>query len=171
MTMPAADDRRSADNLPKDNRLPLRSPNTADSRERAVVDVEREHAALRRLFHEVAAAIGAGGATDAAAELMVQLNAELRAHFQMEEVNGIFDQIERDAPQLVGAIQRLRIDHVELLVDAEHLADLGRGMQNNEGRRQFELLFLRFRDRVANHESEENCVVQSAYCVDVGTKD
>lgn len=171
MTTPAADDRLSDANLPQESRLPARSPNTSDLCERAVVEVEREHAALRRLFDEVAAAIGPGGATDDAGQLMVRLDAELKAHFQMEEVNGIFDQIERDASQLVGEIQHLRVDHVELLADAAQLVELGRGIQNQEGRRRFEHLFQRFREHVAYHESQENGVVQRAYCVDEGTKD
>lgn len=171
MTTPAADDRLSDAILPPESRLPARSAQPSDSRERAVVEIEREHAALRRLFDEVAAAIGPGGATHDAGRLMAQLDAELRAHFQMEEVNGVFDQIERDAPHMLGDIQRLRVDHRELLADAARLVELGRSIQNQEGQRRFEHLFQRFREHVAYHESQENCVVQRAYGVDEGTKD
>ncbi len=171
MTTPAADDRTPDANVPQENRLPARSPHTSDSRDRAVVEIERENAALRRLFDEVAEAIGPGGATDHAGQLMVRLYAELKAHFRMEEVDGVFDQIERDAPQMLGDLKRLRVDHMELLADAAHLVELGRGIEQQEGRRRFSLLFQRFREHVASHESQENGVVQRAYCVDEGTKD
>ena len=171
MTTPAAGDRRTTQTLAEKSDSPPQFPPRFDSWELTVADVEREHAELRRLFDEVTAAIGPGGATAKAAKLMSRLDVQLRAHFRMEEVDGIFAQVERDAPQLARDVERLRAEHKELLIDATHLAELAPSLSNEEARRLFAHLFARFRDRVARHESEENGVLQRAYCVDVGTKD
>jgi hypothetical protein len=161
VTMPVADDCLSA-------------PETTaaeDSLAREFAQIEREHAALRGLVERIAAAAGPGGVTSAVARLMAELVAQLRAHFALEENNGIFNQVERDAPHLAGDVARLRLDHSELLIEASGLAEVARGIRTEDRRRQFEHLFRRFRDRVAVHESDENIVVQRAYVDDVGTKD
>jgi hypothetical protein len=161
VTMPAADDRLSA----------LRTTVAEDSRASEFADVEREHAEVRRLIEGVAASVRQGDATSSVAGLMAELVAQLRAHFELEENDGIFNQVERDAPHLAGEIAQLRHEHGELMAEAVGLAALGRDIRNADGQRQFEHLFRRFRDRVAVHESDENIVVQRAYADDVGTKD
>jgi hypothetical protein len=130
-----------------------------------------EHAALRRLFDAVAASIAPGGDPSRTVELMDHLAAELKTHFEMEEVDGVFDEVERDAPQLSHEVHQLRVEHVELLAEVANLVELSRQVGDPARRRQFEHLFGRFRDRMAYHESQENWVVQRAYCVDMGTKD
>lgn len=130
-----------------------------------------EHAALRLLFAAVAANVGPDGDGRLVAELMKQLVDELKMHFQLEEIDGVFDQVERDAPQLSHEVHQLRVEHVELMAEAENLLQLAQKVADPALRRQFQHLFQRFRDRMADHESQENFVVQRAYGVDIGGKD
>jgi hypothetical protein len=130
-----------------------------------------EHAALRLLIASVAANVGPDGDGRLTAELMKQLLDELKTHFKLEEVEGVFDQIEHDAPQLSHEVHQLRVEHVELLAEAENLVQLAQKVADPALRRQFQHLFQRFRDRMAYHESQENHLVQRAYCVDLGGKD
>jgi hypothetical protein len=130
-----------------------------------------EHAALRLLFAGVAANVGPDGDGLHVPELMKQLVDELKVHFRLEEVDGVFDQVERDAPQLSHEVHQLRVEHVELLAEAENLWQLAQKVAEPAMRRQFQHLFGRFRDRMVYHESQENGVVQRAYSVDLGSKD
>jgi acyl-CoA reductase-like NAD-dependent aldehyde dehydrogenase len=88
----------------------------------------------------------------------------------MEEVGGIFDQIELDAPHLSREVRQLRADHRELLEEANELADASVRPWDESSAHQLANLLQRFRDRMQRHESEENCLVQRAYSDDVGTK-
>jgi hypothetical protein len=130
-----------------------------------------EHAALRLLFAAVAANVGPDGDGQHVPELMKQLEDELKVHFRLEEFEGVFDQVTRDAPQLSHEVHQLRVEHVELLAEAENLVKLAQKVADPQMRRQFQHLFGRFRERMAYHESQENGVVQRAYCVDLGSKD
>jgi hemerythrin HHE cation binding domain-containing protein len=130
-----------------------------------------EHIALRLLFASVAANVSPEGEGSLTDELMKQLVDELKIHFRLEEVDGVFDQVERDAPQLSHEVHQLRVEHVELLDEAENLVRLSQKVADPAMRRQFQHLFQRFRDRMAYHESQENSVVQRAYCDDLGSED
>jgi hypothetical protein len=133
--------------------------------------IDAEHAALREYFDEVAASVRADVDSLKTPELMKRLAKELEVHFGLEEVHGIFDQIERDAPHLAHDVQQLRNEHAILLMEAGDLVDMCREPINEKWVRQFSYMFRRFRDRVASHESEEHRLLQRAYCVDLGTKD
>jgi hypothetical protein len=142
-----------------------------EPRDAALVQIEEEHALLRELFEVVSVAARSAGDVETVPELMGSLLAELKNHFHMEEVDGIFDQVDRDAPQLAHEVHQLRVEHVELLDEAANLAELSRCVGDARRRQQFEHLFRRFRERVEWHEAHENGVLQRTYCEDMGTDD
>ena len=86
--------------------------------------IQDEHIALRRLFDDVAASLRADIDAVQTPLLMKRLVAELQDHFTLEEVDGVFDQIERDAPTLASDVKQLRNEHKILLSDANDLVQV-----------------------------------------------
>jgi hemerythrin-like domain-containing protein len=87
---------------------------------RAVLTVVSEHRNLRRLVAEVEAAFSMPTpheecGPDVVAARLDSLCGPLRAHFEEEERAGLFDQIERDAPEHASACARLRDEHATIL--------------------------------------------------------
>jgi hypothetical protein len=130
-----------------------------------------DHEALHRLFNEVQESLDDPKKIGHASDLLTALASAIAAHFRQEEVEGIFDQIEVDAPQLARELRQMRADHLELLDEADDLAAASVRPEQPSSTRQLSILFKRFRERMQRHESEENWLVQRAYCDDVGTKD
>ena len=93
-------------------------------------------------------------------------------HFQKEESAGLFDVVAERAPHLTRLVSRLTQEHYELLARIDNLVRFAR-----RGTGQplcWHMLSLRLRDftkKLQQHESEENGLLQMAYCDDLGTKD
>ena len=93
-------------------------------------------------------------------------------HFQKEECAGLFDVVAERAPHLTRLVSRLTQEHYELLARIDNLIRFAR-----RGTGQplcWHMLSLRLRDftkKLQQHESEENGLLQMAYCDDLGTKD
>jgi iron-sulfur cluster repair protein YtfE (RIC family) len=93
-------------------------------------------------------------------------------HFQKEECAGLFDVVTERAPHLTRIVSRLTQEHYELLARIDNLVRFAR-----RGTGQplcWHMLSLRLRDfikKLHEHESEENGLLQMAYCDDLGTKD
>ena len=84
---------------------------------RAAVD---EHLNLKRLVGQVEAAFSrpepqASRGPDVVAARLDALRGPLRAHFDEEERAGLFEQIERDAPEHATLCARLRDEHETIL--------------------------------------------------------
>ena len=88
---------------------------------RAVQTAVSEHRNLNRLVGQVEAAFSppgrphAGSGPDVVAARLDALRGPLRAHFEEEERAGLFEQIERTAPEHAGACARLRDEHETIL--------------------------------------------------------
>ena len=126
---------------------------------------------MRRHFDAVQASLASLHSAQQTPHLLRNLAQAVRNHFEMEEVDGIYEQVQRDAPHLASEVHKLEADHQVLLEEIAELADMGQGLVDDAWVRQVSHLFRRFRDRMAHHEAEENKVVQRAYSDDVGTKD
>jgi len=92
----------------------------AASVNRAARTAVNEHRDLNRLLSQVEAAFSrpgahAGSGPDVVAARLDSLRGPLRAHFDDEERAGLFDQIERDAPEHASACARLRDEHQTIL--------------------------------------------------------
>jgi len=78
---------------------------------------------------EQALAAPAPGRTAAWAErvhvALVELSADLRAHLELTEgPDGLHGEVVTTAPRLVGAVQRLRSQHLDISASADELMDL-----------------------------------------------
>jgi hemerythrin-like domain-containing protein len=92
----------------------------AASVNRAARTAVNEHRDLNRLVSQVEAAFSrpgahAGSGPDVVAARLDSLRGPLRAHFDDEERAGLFEQIERDAPEHASACARLRDEHQTIL--------------------------------------------------------
>jgi iron-sulfur cluster repair protein YtfE (RIC family) len=58
-----------------------------------------------------------------AAACVVVLRHELASHFASEEEGGLFEQIERNAPETAVTCERLRAQHAAILADLDRLRD------------------------------------------------
>jgi hemerythrin-like domain-containing protein len=91
------------------------------SASRAVQAAVSEHRNLNRLVRQVEAAFSpaggphAGSGPDVVAARLDALCGPLRAHFDEEERAGLFEQIERTAPEQARACARLRDEHETIL--------------------------------------------------------
>jgi hemerythrin-like domain-containing protein len=93
----------------------------APSVARAVQTAVSEHRNLNRLVAQVEAAFSrpgqphAGSGPDVVAARLDALRGPLRAHFDEEERAGLFEQIERQAPEHAAHCARLREEHETIL--------------------------------------------------------
>jgi hypothetical protein len=152
----------------------LPSSNRPSRGDEVIDPVREEHDALRGLYDGIEHALGSEqSATAEIREAVSRLVLDLDVHFGGEEdVNGVFDQIERDAPYLTQEVRKLRGEHAELLESAGELFVMARrGDGSALWRKQLRHLFHRLRDRLAVHEADENMLLQRAYGQDIGTKD
>ena len=124
---------------------------------------------LSRLFDEVGRAIDGGGSAATAVRLMTRLLMELKVHFQIEESDGVFAQIERDAPELLSDVHRIRAEHVECLCEAKQLIELGRSADDDDRWCRFASRYRLFRERVACQIAAETIVVRRAHKIESGT--
>jgi hemerythrin-like domain-containing protein len=121
---------------------------------RAAVD---EHRNLRRLVTQVEAAFSrpephAGSGPDVVAARLDALRGPLRAHFDEEERAGLFEQIERDAPEHASLCARLRNEHETILRRLDTL----RGAPPLDRRRPLWISEVRrLLDEVHGHETRE----------------
>ncbi len=135
-----------------------------------IVDYEWGNAVLSRLFDEVSRSIDGGGSAATAVRLMTRLLMELKVHIQIEENDGVFAQIERDAPELLSDVHRIRAEHAECLCEAKHLIELGRNADDDDRWCRFASRYRLFRERVACQKAAEAIVVRRAYRTESVTK-
>jgi iron-sulfur cluster repair protein YtfE (RIC family) len=93
-------------------------------------------------------------------------------HFRNEEQGGLFETVVERAPHLSRLADKLTHEHGELL---ERLDGLLKFARRGTGQPLcWRMLGLRLRDlteKLHQHESEENGMLQMAYADDLGTKD
>jgi hemerythrin-like domain-containing protein len=130
----------------------------APSVTRAVQTAVSEHRNLGRLLAAVEAAFSrpglphAGSGPDVVAARLDELRGPLRAHFDEEERAGLFEQIEREAPEQANACARLRDEHETILRRLDTL----RGASPVERRRPLWIREVRrLLDEVHGHEVRE----------------
>jgi hemerythrin-like domain-containing protein len=130
----------------------------APSVARAARTAVAEHRNLNRLVTQVEAAFTrpgsphAGSGPDVVAARLDALRGPLRAHFDEEERAGLFEQIERDAPEHASACMRLREEHETILRRLDTL----RAASAVERRRHLWIHEVRrLLDEVHGHESRE----------------
>jgi hypothetical protein len=97
----------------------------------------------------------------------------LRSHFQREESSPIFVEVPLQFPRFARNIDRLLGEHESFVEDIERIIDdLARSGELSEPRKQE--ICCRTRLLIASlrrHESEENEIMQRAYCEDIGACD
>lgn len=99
--------------------------------------------------------------------LMVQQH--LTEHFRFEEQNGYMEAVRKRAPHLERVIQHLLKEHRQLAESLDALI-----AKTEEGKGQDTPLLEEIREwieRVRQHESRENLLVEDAYNLDIGAED
>jgi hypothetical protein len=155
-------------------RVPRPQSSTPQHRSREALDAATEHAALRRQFDELETALSSENTpATVIRDLVGKLVLKLDVHFSAEEdFNGVFEQIQRDAPHFAQEVRQLRAEHVDLLESARQLFVIAR--DGDDGRywpQQVRHLFHRLRERLIVHETGENRLLQRTYGEDVGAED
>jgi hemerythrin-like domain-containing protein len=141
----------------------------APSVTRAARAAVNEHLQLRRLVGQVEEAFSrpvphASSGPDVVAARLDELRGPLRAHFDEEERAGLFEQIERDAPEHASLCARLRGEHETILRRLDTL----RGASPLERRRPLWITEVRhLLDEVHGHEARESELLARA--LDGGT--
>jgi hypothetical protein len=124
---------------------------------RAALSAAGEQGSLRRLLAQVESAFAgpspfSASGPDVVAAKLDELRGPLRAHFDEEERAGLFEQIERDAPEHATACTRLREEHETILRRLDTL----RAASPVERRRPLWIHEVRrLLDEVHGHESRE----------------
>ena len=130
-------------------------------------ELRREHAALQELLCEVRQALDelSGGAL---LKVLEEFHRVVDDHFQREEEDGVFDDAVSLAPRLSQRATALMRQHPALLTTVEELVEMARrDKEPREITERFEI----FAKKWLNHESEENKLLQEAYCLDLGAMD
>jgi hemerythrin-like domain-containing protein len=131
---------------------------------RAARRAVNEHRDLNRLVAQVEEAFSRPGAhaasgLDVVAARLDSLRGPLRAHFDEEERAGLFEQIERGAPEHASACARLRDEHETILRRIDTL----RAASPLERRRPLWLSEVRrLLDEVHGHEDRETDLLNRA---------
>ena len=142
--------------------------------------VVEEHRELQRMIQELRGYLERPQAqlTDATshvwasvlAQQLVQLHDRLFVNFREEEQAGILDELAREFPRASRAVDRLRDEHGEVLVEVREI--LGAAMTCAEDKpppgpsvtgRAMGLL-----DRLDRHERKETDLIERLYCEDLG---
>lgn len=135
--------------------------------------VRQEHDALRELVGTIQLKVRRRSAPpDEVARLLSTLCQRLRTHFELEESDGFFEQITRDAPRFCRKIDLLCVEHSELLSEANELAEESKHCHDTDvwwGTMARDV--QRFSNRLMHHESEEIKLMQQTYNDDIGAQD
>jgi hypothetical protein len=83
----------------------------------------RMHEAIIALESTVRTANRVAAPRGVLAACVVALRHELAHHFAAEEEGGLFEQIERSAPETAAACARLRVQHAAILAELDGLRD------------------------------------------------
>ncbi len=91
------------------------------------------------------------------------LRTELRDHFEREEEGGYLDVVLAERPGWSRRVEKLRLQHVQILTELEHLTDID---DEQLGTSLGEVL-----DLVRRHDVAESSMLQEAVVVDLGDAD
>jgi hemerythrin-like domain-containing protein len=97
------------------------------------------------------------------------IRTHLEEHFRLEEHNGYMQAVLDQAPQLERTVNQLRGEHDELRGSLAALLDGSRDMRSVKA--DFQQKVQKWIERVRNHESKENLLVEEAFNRDLATKD
>lgn len=122
---------------------------------------------LRELEQAVRPSSGEG-----LAELCARLgpiHARIIEHFRFEEQNGFLDVVKKKEPRLERAVHQLALEHGQLrqsldgiMGDARAATSLGDSLRGK---------IREWIERLRQHESRENSLVQDAFDTDIGAED
>jgi hemerythrin-like domain-containing protein len=99
---------------------------------------------------------------------LVATRAHIVAHFRFEEENGYMDKVRKREPRLERAIQQLADEHQQLLQSLDAIL-----AQANAAPAMPDALCDEIRawvERIRNHETRENHLVQEAFDFDIGAE-
>ncbi len=129
--------------------------------------IEQEHAELRSLIGSIEHALDAA-TPEEAAQPIARFTTVLASHFGTEEAaEGFYEQVASRDVRFDVPIHDLRVEHAEMLKQAEHLASLSSAGNWDAARS----TFMSLSQTLHAHESKENELMQQAYSEDIGSKD
>ena len=108
-------------------------------------------------------------------QLLAAFRDQLATHFTLEESYGYFEDPIQVAPWLSNTANKLRKQHSSLYVEITRIVELGETYEYEEClRRHWRNLtqsFCAFDDKLDEHESAENQLIQEALLQDIGIGD
>jgi hypothetical protein len=132
----------------------------------------QEHRHLRTMLQGIHEELARGQpAGQCVALLLGDLVREIHNHFTREERSGYYAEVLEVAPQLGNQIERLRVQHGELLGSAEHLRSAIASVDAEVHWMEFVEAFHDFTFRFLEHEVDENSLLHEAYNRDIGAED
>lgn len=145
---------------------------TAD--DSVLLEIHEEHERLEILIAELQWALLKPSDTHLSLlkELMEELAALLKDHFEHEEAGGYFDELVELHPDVFTRVERLRQEHRQMLT-AVH--NMNRQLRHADSTPTwFAMIGNEFTDfvrRCEKHQHEENDILQEGYLRDVGVGD
>jgi iron-sulfur cluster repair protein YtfE (RIC family) len=100
---------------------------------------------------------------------LMRLRTHLEEHFQLEEHDGYMQAVLERAPQLERTVSQLRGEHDQLRGSLAALLDESKGTPTSNA--DFPQKVQKWIERVRNHESKENMLVEEAFNREIATKD
>jgi iron-sulfur cluster repair protein YtfE (RIC family) len=138
-----------------------------------VFAIDEEHQRLDRMYGNIRTALSQESAPlGLLRSLFSELAEEVERHFVHEEDGGYFDEVVEMAPHLGATVQKLQMEHGDLLETLEAMHGLLAEAEDTESWRQaVRQDFEAFLHQCKEHESRENSLVQEAYSQDIGALD
>ncbi len=101
------------------------------------------------------------------------LSEQLEKHFYYEESIGKFDEVKENAPRYTTLIDKLLIEHKEIVDAAEKLSKKTVDLENSvtDGLRTVSREFVELHEKIDSHERKETELYQAAFYTDVSESD
>jgi iron-sulfur cluster repair protein YtfE (RIC family) len=147
--------------------------NTPATTPAAIEKLHQEHDALREKLAQIHDVFkGVTPAPEEINSLLHDFEEAVVVHFAREEEDGFFDQVVCHAPSLAGQADRLCVEHRQLRREAAELRRFAScGSASVPWWRELASRCHAFSQKLMQHESAENYLLQTAYRQDVGVVD
>ena len=139
----------------------------------AYEEMLREHAKMRNLMDELKQLLfDRSVAISEIASRLVLLQAMVEVHFRTEEDSSCFPDLISHAPRVSDKVAVLIAEHGEMTVDISELVARTSSCQGTE--EDWDMVnsgFAEFEEKLMQHETVENELLQEVFTEDIGSKD